>query len=104
MASGHANRANRPNTWLHRPNLRREDSPCELGRSLRHNPRQELEVSGPTVPAARPRSYDVSNALTRSTNLLSALSVDDQPSRLLRIYAALAGAVVAYPWLLAGFY
>ena len=31
MASGHANRANRPNTWLHRPHLRREDSPCQLG-------------------------------------------------------------------------
>ena len=24
MASGHVNRANRPNTWLHRPSLRRE--------------------------------------------------------------------------------
>jgi hypothetical protein len=35
---------------------------------------------------------------------LSGLSAGDQPSRLLRIYAALAGAVVAYPWLLAGFY
>jgi hypothetical protein len=31
MASGHVNRANRPNTWLHRPRLRREDSPCQLG-------------------------------------------------------------------------
>src|SRR5262249_33898152 len=31
MASGHANRANRPNTWLHRPSLPREDSPCQLG-------------------------------------------------------------------------
>src|SRR4051812_47863437 len=27
MASGHVNRTNRPNTWLHRPGLRREDSP-----------------------------------------------------------------------------
>ena len=25
MASGHVNRANRPNTWLHRPATRRED-------------------------------------------------------------------------------
>jgi hypothetical protein len=24
MASGHVNRANRPNTWLHRPDLQRE--------------------------------------------------------------------------------
>ena len=31
MASGHVNRANRPNTWVHRPNLQREDSPCQLG-------------------------------------------------------------------------
>jgi hypothetical protein len=46
----------------------------------------------------------VSNALPRSSDLLSGLSAGDQPSRLLRIYAALTGAVVAYPWLLAGFY
>ena len=26
MASGHVNRAQRPNTWLHRPSLRREES------------------------------------------------------------------------------
>ena len=31
MASGHVNRAKRPNTWLHRPATRREDSPCQLG-------------------------------------------------------------------------
>jgi hypothetical protein len=31
MASGHVNRTQRPNTWLHRPSLRREDSPCQLG-------------------------------------------------------------------------
>ena len=31
MASGHVKRANRPNTWLHRPATRREDSPCQLG-------------------------------------------------------------------------
>src|SRR6516225_463987 len=31
MASGHVNRTNRPNTWLHRPSLRREDSSCQLG-------------------------------------------------------------------------
>src|SRR5262249_40535157 len=31
MASGHVNRANRPNTWLHRPRLQCEDSPCQLG-------------------------------------------------------------------------
>jgi hypothetical protein len=31
MASGHVNRANRPNTWLLRPMLRREDSSCQPG-------------------------------------------------------------------------
>src|SRR5262252_9486971 len=31
MASGHVNRTNRPNTWLHRPSLRREDSLCQPG-------------------------------------------------------------------------
>ena len=31
MASGHVNRTNRPNTWLHRPATRREDTPCQLG-------------------------------------------------------------------------
>ena len=31
MASGHVNRTQRPNTWLHRPSLRRDDSPCQLG-------------------------------------------------------------------------
>ena len=31
MASGHVNRINRPNTWLHRPSLLREDSSCQLG-------------------------------------------------------------------------
>ena len=31
MASGHINRANRPNTWLHRPACRREEKPCQLG-------------------------------------------------------------------------
>src|SRR5476649_201546 len=31
MASGHVSRINRPNTWLHRPCLQREESPCQLG-------------------------------------------------------------------------
>jgi hypothetical protein len=31
MASGHANRANRPNTWLHRPATRRDVLTCQLG-------------------------------------------------------------------------
>jgi hypothetical protein len=40
MATGHVNRINRPNT-LHRPSLRREDSPCQLGAA-----RSESEVPG----------------------------------------------------------
>src|SRR4029078_9120332 len=31
MASGHANRANRSNTWLHRPATRREVLTCQPG-------------------------------------------------------------------------
>src|SRR5215510_7839084 len=31
MASGHVNRTNRPNTWLHRPACKREERPCQLG-------------------------------------------------------------------------
>src|SRR5215831_209002 len=31
MASGHVNRTNRPNTWLHRPACKREEKPCPLG-------------------------------------------------------------------------
>ena len=31
MASGHVNRANRPNTWLHRPICKREESSCQIG-------------------------------------------------------------------------
>jgi len=34
MASGRVNRTERPNTWLHRPATRREDSPCQLGAVL----------------------------------------------------------------------
>ena len=31
MASGHANRAKRPNTWLHRPATQREVLTCQPG-------------------------------------------------------------------------
>ena len=30
MVSGHANRANRPNAWLHRPKPASDESPCQL--------------------------------------------------------------------------
>src|SRR5215468_3697940 len=48
MASGHVNRTNRPNTWLHRPSLRREDSPCQPGVAESPLPRQ---LSGVKQPA-----------------------------------------------------
>ena len=31
MASGHVNRTERPNTWQHRPSLRRDNSSCQPG-------------------------------------------------------------------------
>jgi len=31
MASGHVNRTQRPNTWLHRPMLHVKNNPCQLG-------------------------------------------------------------------------
>ena len=31
MVSGHANRANRPNEWLHRPRSASDESPCQPG-------------------------------------------------------------------------
>jgi len=31
MASGHVNRARRPNTWPHRPSCKREENPCQRG-------------------------------------------------------------------------
>jgi hypothetical protein len=31
MASGLVRRANRPNTWLHRPACKREEKPCQPG-------------------------------------------------------------------------
>ena len=41
MASAHVYRANRPNTWLHRPSLRREDSLCQPG-AVHTRPNSEL--------------------------------------------------------------
>src|SRR5262245_48820464 len=47
MASGHVNRTNRPNTWLHRPTCKREEKPCQLGAvhtwqiSLQKSPRRK---------------------------------------------------------------
>src|SRR5689334_7572705 len=63
------------------------------------------KVASPqATPVVQPQGRDMSNAFARSTNLLSGLSASNQPSRLLRLYATLAGAAVIYPWLLVGFY
>src|SRR5665648_1036897 len=59
MASGHANRANRPNTWLHRPTLRREVLTCQPGAvhtwhladSLSESPARSLLGAKQTFPA-----------------------------------------------------
>src|SRR5262249_17022623 len=50
MASGHMNRANRPNTWLHRPACKREEKPCQLGAVL--GPR-ESDLSAQIGPKQR---------------------------------------------------
>ena len=48
MASGHVNRANRPNTWLHRPMLLREKSSCQLG-AVHTWPLAGMEIPPPDV-------------------------------------------------------
>jgi hypothetical protein len=66
MASGHASRINRPNTWLLRPDLRREESPCQHG------------AVHTCAPGSMKRVYftgavgsEVGPALVRSSPLLS---------------------------------
>jgi hypothetical protein len=60
MASGHANRTQRPNTWLHRPSLLREESPYveivsteDLERALEE---AAAHAAGPTTGLFGPRS------------------------------------------------
>ena len=48
MASGHVNRTQRPNTWLHRPSLRREDSPCQLG-AVHTWPKADISIAAMNV-------------------------------------------------------
>ncbi len=48
MASGHVNRTQRPNTWLHRPSLRREDSPCQLG-AVHTWPKTDIDLTSSNV-------------------------------------------------------
>jgi hypothetical protein len=46
MASGHVNRTQRPNTWLHRPSLQREDHPSWGGSGVSFLPFPVVEVCG----------------------------------------------------------
>jgi len=56
MASGHVNRVNRPNTWLHRPMLQREESPCQPGAvHTWHIAAPHVCDSTPAVGESRPR-------------------------------------------------
>ena len=48
MASGHEYRANRPNTWLLRPMLQSEDSPCQPG-AVHTWPKADMTVRDPDV-------------------------------------------------------
>jgi hypothetical protein len=57
MASGHVNRTNRPNTWLHRPSLRRDDSPCQPGA------RKAFSTAVVNHSFMRARCFDVSQGL-----------------------------------------
>jgi len=69
MASGHVNRTNRPNTWLHRPATRREDSPCQLGAvhtwhstdlsSLHDHVRLARDCVAKLLAALRTRNYRI---------------------------------------------
>jgi hypothetical protein len=45
MASGLVRRANRPNTWLHRPACKREEKPCQLGAVHTWLPAQPVDAT-----------------------------------------------------------
>jgi hypothetical protein len=69
MASGHVNRTNRPNTWLHRPATRREDSPCQPGAV--HTWHTAAKVSAAVCPqlvGADMRALGQTPFLSRSRN------------------------------------
>jgi hypothetical protein len=60
MASGHAHRAKRPNTWLLRPLLQSEDSSCQPGAV--HTPfasfRIHATIRSPLVQSGHPIAGD----------------------------------------------
>src|SRR5687768_2322183 len=70
MASGHVYRANRPNTWPHRPSLRREDSSCQPG----------AVHTWPEAAQSDVRSHVGNWGITRLV-MLTVSFVDPDPSR-----------------------
>src|SRR5713101_125346 len=78
MASGHVSRTNRPNTWLHRPAMRRKDFSCQPGAvHTWHLPliamRQVIEFASAYRPI-RPRNGSHA-AVTRCAMFRPAFSV-----------------------------
>jgi len=59
MASGHVNRTNRPNTWLHRPSLRREESPCQSGAVHTWHVADLTNTSGKSLLCIPKRTRDI---------------------------------------------
>jgi hypothetical protein len=57
MASGHVNRANRPNTWLLRPSLLREEIPCQPGGRGRDGDYSPPPAQNPAGAANAPGSH-----------------------------------------------
>jgi hypothetical protein len=62
MASGHVNRTNRPNTWLHRPALRREDCPCQLRPSTHGTNAKSFDVRFVAGHGAKGTNSDMAEA------------------------------------------
>src|ERR1700745_2600602 len=64
-------RANRPNTWLHRPACKREENPCQLGAvHTWHNPGPLAPIRQATESSRAPvvRRLDELSALERFTD------------------------------------
>ena len=101
MASGHVNRTHRPNTWLHRPSLRREDSPCQLGAVHTWHRQRHLAAGRDHVELARKQHHEatrMANATGDATGLIAGAPVeigarrsDDRRSRILRNHQAAEG-------------
>ena len=93
MASGHVNRTQRPNTWLHRPSLQRENSPCQLG-AVHTWPcadapggvqKAKIATAKPAVPVSRAVA---DKERVRARCSISAFDVDDGEKLIARHVAA----------------